>query len=347
MIESRTPTRLDPRTSNMTARIDPVTVSELFDGEDPRVVTVLVSNPWGTFRRYPVIHRAAQRKFETGVFRKQLARTGAHAWIAESGGSPVGLAVIAPLEWDTGFFGLAMGALTLILSDADLALQRATASALVPVAMEQARADGHRHVSARVDVADVATIHTLEDSGFRLMDTLHTYCCDGRRFKLQPVPRKATVRPFRPEDTPAVLEVGRRAFEGYRSRYVVDPAFPPEASSRFYEEWTARCCDGTMADTMLVAADGERIIGFLGWRYQADLREFTGLRLLGGGLGACIRERFGAFRDLLSVAAELHLPEADVLDFETQAFNYVVRGYYQELGFHPVRSRHAMRALIA
>ena len=137
-----------------------------------RLTSLLAAHPFKPFRQYRTYSRKEQLAILQAEVATALAVPGEFSRVTDV--DPPRAAVVArPLPWDSAFFGLSMARLDYLVvapeatRDDRLAVVRASSAA--------ARAAGIRHLTARVDVADLDTLGVLEAQGFRVMDALVTY----------------------------------------------------------------------------------------------------------------------------------------------------------------------------
>ncbi|MCB1337296.1 MAG: GNAT family N-acetyltransferase [Maritimibacter sp.] len=130
----------------------------------------------------------------------------------------------------------------------------------------EARARGIELVSTRVDCRAVGRVQALEDDGFRLMDCLVSYARALADIGPAPeLPGSCVLRPADAGDVAAVGAVARDAFRNYIGHYHADPRLPNAAADEAYVEW-AETCIGRDDTRVLVAAEGQRVRGFLALR---------------------------------------------------------------------------------
>jgi ribosomal protein S18 acetylase RimI-like enzyme len=157
---------------------------------------------------------------------------------------------IARLEWDSTFFGLAIGRVDPPL---DAGAARGVAA--------DAAASGLDCVYLRAAASDVDTIQAAESAGFRLVDIRLTFASDGPFH--EPAPTLASdvvVRGARPEDVPALEAIAREAhFDG---RFHVDAGFGAARASALYAHWIARCCANRDGEVFVLERRGT-ISGYL------------------------------------------------------------------------------------
>jgi hypothetical protein len=188
-------------------------------------------------------------------------------------------------------------------------------------------------------------VAALESVGFRLMDALVTYFTHPRGPAPTTVREIGRVRPLEPADVAEVLAITEEAYRGFRGRFHLDPHLPPERSRAFYIEWARQCCLGRMADRVVVAEDGKG--GLHGWastRRVEPASSIGGVPLWAGSLGACRRDKPGAYAGLIrALAAENHA-NGHVTETQTQNHNIATVRIYDAVGARYVRSDYTFHA---
>lgn len=293
--------------------------------------------PFKPYRHYRVLSRKAQ----AAVMMAEIAATAAHAdglVVASDNAGHRALAVGRRLAWDSSFFGIPMGRLEYVIGE-DPELTRGVVSA----ALDEWRAAGVRHVSARADVADIPVIGILEAAGFRLMDALVTYTTRPRKEPPRAVREVGAIRELRGDDGDELLQIATSAYKGFRGRFHLDPHIPDERCDAFYVEWARTCLDGTMADTVLVSegADG-KLLGFLAYRQREPVSSIGGVPVYGGGLGACRADVPGAYAGLIRAGTIWAHDRNGVAECQTQNYNFPTIRIYEAVGAHYVRAEYTL-----
>lgn len=300
---------------------------------------ILAAHPFKPYRYYRTYSRREQQAILEAEVDAALAVDGEFSLAADDHTAAV---VARPLAWDTAFFGVPMGRIdSLLMSET---VTRETRAALVGETCRRARAAGLRHLTARVDVADLDTLMALEDHGFRIMDALVTYIM--RPVKDPPVDVRTvgTIRESRPGDHEAILDITREAYRGYRGRFHLDPHLDPSRADAFYIEWARQCCAGAMADIILVSEDSQGgLNGYLAYRRRQPMSSL-GMPIFGGGLGACRRETPGAYASLLRDATHWSHARGGMGEYQTQNYNFAVIRVYEAAGAHYVRAEYTLHA---
>ncbi len=148
-----------------------------------------------------------------------------------------------PLPWDSEQFGFPAARLD--------SLQAETPSGIAAL-VDCARSQGVRHLSTRVPVDDLLTIHSLESNGFHLLDGIQTF----ERALADPSPAPSLhVRHYQPPDLDALLDIARTAY--LYDRFHADSAITTEQADRLHETWVRNSCLGLAADAVIVAEHPE------------------------------------------------------------------------------------------
>lgn len=158
-----------------------------------------------------------------------------------------------PLPWDSARFGLPMGRIDLLwaLDEGVAGLEEVLGQVL-----EDAAAQGVRHLACRLEMARERTLRLLEDAGFRLMDTLHTLSRQGG----PDLPGPA-LRGFQAADLEPLLAMARAAFA--RNRFSSDPHLPLGPSLDLHAAWTRNCLTGQRGDWVGIHDLEGRPAGFI------------------------------------------------------------------------------------
>ncbi len=314
-----------------------MTHRDVADDDLPRIEALVDTHPFKPYRNYRVLPRRAQAAVMLAEIRDTLKHPAGVAALIEAD-RDVAVAVGRVLEWDSQFFGVAMGRLEYVMaSDGRLS------AAAIDQAVAALRARGVRHISARVDVADITALSIFEAQGFRVMDALVTYTTRPRKEPPNPVREVGAVRAFRPEDAAALLAIAEEAYRGFRGRFHLDPHIPDERCDAFYLEWARQCVASAMADTLLVSESSDgRLLGFLAFRRREPVSSVGGVAVFGGGLGACRSDSPGAYAGLIRAGTVWAHERHAVAECQTQNYNFSTIRIYEAVGAHYVRAEYTL-----
>jgi RimJ/RimL family protein N-acetyltransferase len=252
--------------------------------------------------------------------------------------TPFGAAAWRALDWDTEQFGIPAARLDLLETSGSYADARAHNRELLTAVLAECREGGIRHLSARVDTGDLATIPALEEAGFELIDGIQTFLLE---IKGNPMPVPSGTRLFEPADLPEILEIGRTAF--FFDRFHADAALPAVVADRVNETWTRNCCLGIAADAVVVAQEEGRVASYV--TCQADRQARNGIIVL-VATAVWARGRGAARR---ASAAALHWfaeRGIETVEVGTQLRNIPAARLYESLGFRLTRTSLTFRKVL-
>ncbi len=204
------------------------------------------------------------------------------------------------------------------------------------------RTESVKLLIARCPAGEFETVHALEKSGFRLMDSLVYY---GRSLadRIPGCTATVSIRHATSTDADVLEEIAKEAFTGYIGHYHADPRLPEDACDKVYSSWARRSCvDSAVADRNLVAARQAETLGFLTLRLaeQAEGLLFaTRPTARGQGIGRTLmaeglREAaaWGAKRFIISTQV-INLPPQAVwtsLGFQLDSVFYTFHKWFQD-----------------
>lgn len=120
-----------------------------------------------------------------------------------------------------------------------------------------------RFCIVRCAMEELGAAQALEDTGFRLMDTLVYYQRDLHRTPIPSDTGHILIRPASAEDSAAIVAVAIESFQGYRGHYHADSHLDPDKCDQVYASWAERSvASRDVADQVLVAELDGRIAGF-------------------------------------------------------------------------------------
>jgi len=302
---------------------------------------LIAAYPFKSYRNYRVLPRTKQ----DGVLRAELknALDASGGFGVVTGSAPYGVAaIVRPLPWDSAFFDLPMARLILVH---DGETRRSALRETIASALGASRARGITHVSARIDVADAEAIQALEDAGFRMMDALATYIYPLKLPAPEPGKDMGVLRLYQPGDRDQILDITREAYRGFRGRYHLDPHLPQTRSDELYVEWAKKACDGEWADVVLVTENGAgELHGWASYKQIEPVSTVGGAAIRGGGLGACRRDKPGAYAGLLRAATVRIHGGGAVTEMQTQVFNFATIRLYEAVDTQFVRADYTLHA---
>ncbi len=264
-----------------------------------------------------------------------LMRESTHRVYRRSDSEITGLACWTELAWDSEQFGFPAARMDLLIASG----ARSEASVIKrDLVSETVLACGNRgisHITARVDAADLTSIEALRKNDFDLIDGIHTFSFripSGAQFSAEG--RSFDVRLFRESDLPQVRELARTAY--IHDRFHADSALDSETADRVNETWVVNSCLGHIADAVIIASAGDRVLGYVTCRID---KEAT--RVLGMGCGeigmvataAAARNGGVASAATLAALEWFSLQGVSFVEVGTQLRNIAAARLYERCGF--------------
>jgi hypothetical protein len=318
--------------------------------EDELVAAVTEADPFGDHRRLARISPAAA----LAHLRARIARTAAEPDAArlvarDAGGAPAGLLLLEPLPQDTDVFGTPMAGIPFALVRGGHPAGRDVLGALLAALPDAARRRGIRHVSTRVDTADLVGTEELLGAGFRLIETLVTMAYDtelrGRGHQGRGEVDCAEygfdgrVRLGGRGDGDAVAGLARESFT--RNRFHRDSNLPADRAAELMARWARSYCeDGEDCQVWIAERADGRLAGFLGHRLDRELERHSGVLVSGRALLA-VKERREGVGQMLSRAHVLQSP-GDYKEADTQLENFGMIRIGFHLGMDLVRTKYTL-----
>lgn len=185
---------------------------------------------------------------------------------------------------------------------------------------------------ARCPASELRVAQTMERDGFSLMDTLVYY---SRDLVKAPIPSdlgKVLIRPIQPGEEDGVKRVAVESFRGYFGHYHADDRLDRKQCDEVYTSWAVRSCtSGDVADEVLVADLGGRIVGFATLRLDSP-QEGEGV-LFGVAPSA---QGHGIYRSFMIGGMDWCLSKgATRMVVSTQITNTAVQKVWARVGFEP------------
>lgn len=199
---------------------------------------------------------AAHARIEVIAMEKALA-AGGKALVAESDSGVLGVALVAPSEWNTRYFGVLMGEVACFRIGPP-----AAARPLAARIDEIAGAMGLKHVSFIADTGDRETLLAFQSLGWKAVWAVMRMACPMRTVDVSTFTLNRgslEMREFQPDDLDPLLEIASRIPEF--SWLAFEDALPADKRRGYKVELPRSCAEKKFADIALTLLDGGRPIG--------------------------------------------------------------------------------------
>jgi len=268
------------------------------------------------------------------------------SFATEMGGTIGGLAIAAPLPWESSLLGKSMWEIKQIGLTSRRPDERSIAAALVAEMVRRVATRDGDFLLCKAASLDTAIIHALESNGFLMMDTLLNFVCDcrggGSDGRGHQAPDGFALRLATASDIEALVEVAGVAFAEHFGRFHADPRIGRSAATTIYEEWIRSCANG-WADSIVVAMHGNRVAGYSAWKKPSGLDERHGIRLGHYSIGAVHPDFFGRglFTALTREGIEKLRASSDWIEAPTHIDNHAVQRGFLRLGWRVTGAQHS------
>ena len=248
------------------------------------------------------------------------------------GSAGLGMATIAPLDFDSQIYGMSMAKVGWLLATGDSSMRRRLKHELAEAVVQEAAHRGYQHLTARVPAREHDSVHALENAGFRTMDVQVTLGMGRPPAGPAPSVEGFVIRDFVPEDLPYLLDFSSDAYA--ESRLFVDPELPVEASRQLHRQWLENDCRGRAA-AVFVACNADGPAGYITCLLHSAKPEFG---ICGCGdidlitVSPAARGR-GVALALVRHALAWLAGRTDRIIVKTQVTNYAAIDLYRRAGF--------------
>lgn len=235
---------------------------------------------------------------------------------------PEASVVLRRLDWDTRFFGEAMGTIVQVAGPA--VSQESLRRDLTRI-LTEARSDGYAHLIFRTAVDDLPAIWAAEQAGLRLVDVAldSTFRFDSTA--LPELPTDLPIRRAQEADVPTLRDLAGQGF--VLSRFSADPFFTEAQVVSFHREWVKNLYEG-LAQAVLVCDLGGQVVGFVSCALSGDEGRIP---LIATDAGY---RRRGLGRALVAAALNWFAGQGvQVAHVKTQSHNYPALALYHRSGF--------------
>jgi hypothetical protein len=262
-----------------------------------RLKALIYNSPFGEYRNYPFLKKTQKKQ---AFYQKMLSCLKKDGHLVEISYEDIeGIVIVQRLPWDSAFFDLAMGAIVGIFpaqSDERLIVS------LIDEALAWFKSVGVKHISFKVDSADIKTIFLLQKKGFYLVDSLSTYLyAKGYTQIIKSIRPLFNLRACEKEDIEPLMEIVEYAFKDYPNRFKNDPFLSNEGMVELYKGWVKNL----IAEGYLIVAERKgKVVGFLGYFPLAELNKITAKLHVGNALSATGPGGEGCYAQFITLAGE-------------------------------------------
>jgi len=248
----------------------------------------------------------------------------------------IGLASLVFLPWDTGHFNIKMGKVGHIISVGSYEKAIKIKNKLLVSILDICKREHFAHLSCRIDIEDLSSIHVLGDIGFKIMETIVTFVFNCKKHKIPRIRTIYEVRKYEQRDLPYLIEMARSSFS--EDRFHLDPFISQEKADSLYSEWIK---NSSCKDSTFVAISLNQPVGFFTHQLYKDLAHITHYKIMGkNGLMAVLSSAKGAIIGLMKTVLEDAILNYDYVEFYTQLSNREVIRLFQKFNLDSIRAKY-------
>lgn len=318
---------------NIDSRVLDLRIENLGAAKEANVLSSLIAGyEFGDYRNYNISTGPGLNDYITGQV-LECFRAKKPVAIARSDSSAVGMCCLSDLPWETSFFGIRMSELKFLMADGVYIRQEEIKRRLLTHILDHCFKEKIGLLACKTDVGDFSSIHALESLGFKLMGAKLSYILNLRNFKIPAFKERCNVRYFKPKDLPRLIDLARH-YPPPPSRYQIDPYLSSIKTGNYFVEWTKNACKVSSADSVLIAERNNRIVGFLTYRLNQEMKKFSKLNSLHRGLIIVSPAGKGSALALLKemIMRERRRLKLDVAQLDVYNYNTSAIRLYQKIG---------------
>src|SRR5262245_55825470 len=269
----RVPTPQKPLTGNSGGGIAIMGATQVRASELQALLERHLPQPYRYYRDF-VPQRALQTLAKARV-RRLVEQVGSDVVILGDEAEPSGAVGWTTLSIDSELFGFGAGRIEFLVADGNYRESSKSKSLLLDKVLEQIRARGVRHITARTEPNDVATIRSLEKAGFEMIEGIQTFTLALRASTA--CRAEFATRLFIPNDLEQVLAIARSAY--LFDRFHADRTLSKETADAANEAWVRNGCLGRTADAVVVVCEGNSVVGYASCKVDAEAADCLGVSL--------------------------------------------------------------------
>ena len=257
-------------------------------------------------------------------------------WLGIEDGLETGMAILRPSPWESEQLGFPCAILELHMQEGDVSTRMATASLLIHEAVSGCRMAGVRFLTTKVLSDRFPIIHSLEDAGFRLMDTEMLLLAKHPSESLIEIPG---VRfELRNQELVDGIEKIESLFS--MNRIYSDSRIADSEAKALWQRSIIDSCKG-YADEYLLANSDQGPLGIITFKYDTSLQEFCDQKIcsffrIGSRKG---QKHIGLEVAMMSQGIRMAEKKAAHIIVETQSRNAAALKLCQDSGFEIIDSR--------
>ncbi len=172
-------------------------------------------------------------------------------------------------KWDEDHFGIKMAFINWLIA-AETSKSREGMSKILDDCISSLKKEGFRYVSARINSDDIASIHLLEDKGFRYYETILYPIVKCVGLSLEPDPSVRLINPSAVDDVLRIAE--QHQFQ--RGHFYCDERFDKNKVNSMYVKWIRTTLKNN--EPIAIFMNENSVLGYFTFVMEDELSNFFG-----------------------------------------------------------------------
>jgi hypothetical protein len=269
---------------------------------------------------------------------KNSLEKGSLVLLAESKNTILGILTCGKSEWDSNHFGVEIANIRYLFTLGNYYEKRKNTKALLT---HLSKISNFKLLIARSHTEDTSLIHALEDSSFRLMDTLVTHYFDFKN-KVCDFEETCSIEPLK-DELPELKKIAKTSFSEAKvatDHFHADHRLNESKSDALYEQWVEEASKDKDS-VVLVAKIDNCTVGFITSKIHYQLNSYSNKKIGALILSAVTPEYRQAkiYTSMIHATLQWFSDKVDIAELGTQIGNYSVQRVWPKFGTKIVRSQ--------
>jgi len=311
---------------------------------------LIADYPYKPFYYYPWLSKAALTNYMLDELADVIHNNLNWCFCVTANDHVQGLVVCGKRAWETSVLQLQAGFIGPLIIDERHASPNRLRHALLERALACLKHEGIVHITARLDVNDIAFLHLLETMGFITLDGILHFSLDLRHetgFRMAGDQQGGLhCRLHRETDISVLRDIAGRAYS--HDRFHSDPVIDPAVADRAYACWIENACHG-LDDAVMVAIHEDEPVGFMTLKISPRTKKYLGATV-GKIWLVAVAEHMRSQRvgqQLMHHSLQWFSQHGvDIVEVGTQLRNAPGLRFYSRVGFVPINPVFALRKVV-
>lgn len=310
---------------------------EAFTKEKLTDIIPLVNNyKYKSFYNYPYLANEQLVKYAIEEISEVLSYPQNNlAFIAKQGRKIAGLAIVQKLPWDSEYFGIKMANVSYLIAEGLYRHSFDIKKELLNAVFISSAKEKIKFISAKISFDDSSSVHSCEETGFRMMSMCATYLVEKKYYSSKSVgvaQYDCSIRPYQSEDYRDLKDIFSNSC--IKSHFRMDHKIPQDKAANLYSEWIKNSCNGFCDETLVIQSKNQ-IIGCATFNLEKRFSAIASRKLGRTPLVVFSESARGTGLHNLYILSSLlgyYFKKVDMVDVIIQMDNIKAAKYWFQLG---------------